>query len=115
MDYTHRITAGRDLFQPPGSEASCGFSSRIEPEFYREILALVQTFETNISSVVRDLVILGIEKLGEMEDEYAEAQDDLAERLERLGYDDAMINALFSKHIDLAELNALVSELEAKN
>lgn len=114
MEYDHPITAGRDLFRSPGPEASCGFSSRIEPEFYSEIETLIETCKSTTSSVVRDLVILGLEKLGELEDEFAEAQDDLAARLEGLGYADALINVLFSKHVDLSELNKLVVELEEK-
>lgn len=114
MDYKRKIVGDREWFKSELPASGTAISARVDWDFKRELDVLAETNGMAIGSVTRHLLYAGYEKYCEDMDRYADAQDDLSERLSQLGYDDIAVNALFAQHKDLSELNKLVVELEEK-
>lgn len=89
-------------------------TAHLPPDLRGEVEILAAEHGVAKSSVVVGLVRAGLRAYSEAVDRYARAQDDLAVRLERLGYDDEEINGFFEEYEDLAKLDRLVSTMEAK-
>jgi hypothetical protein len=108
------ITARPEWFPGVIEKPYTSVTASFPPDLRREVEVLSEEHGTSRSSVVVGLVRAGLRAYSEAVDRYARAQDDLAARLERLGYDDEEINRFFETHEDLSKLDEVVGTMEAK-
>jgi len=87
---------------------------QLPPDLRGEVEVLAVEHGVAKSCIVVGLVRAGLQAYSDAVDRYARAQDDLAVRLERLGYNDEEINRFFEEYEDLAKLGRLVATMEAK-